>query len=148
MPHPIFATHYTLCALAYGGGTIGVVVCGLFAQADGGGIKAGEWTALGLLVVVLGAVGAFLRWYLPARDAAFSADLKSQREESTRMLEAQRSDFARMLEEQRGDFARMIADQRDAFRELSTEMQKHHTTNFNLISSSRPPTPSNPGTHP
>lgn len=134
MQHPVFDPDYTLCAVTYSGGAAGTAGFALVAQATGGGLAVTEWTALGLLAAVIVGVGAFLRGYLPSRDAAFSEALREQRDAFDRMLASQREDFGKMLGEQR-------ADVKELSKEFSEELRRNHSTVVNLMSGSRPPQP-------
>ena len=96
-----------------------------------------DWTALGLLAVVLTSMGVFLKWYLPHRDEKFDtmmtadratwvAQLTKEQDRSERIIGGMATTFREAVSEFKAATAantHAIGDVRDCLRELQEEIQ-------------------------
>ena len=97
-----------------------------------------DWTALGLLAVVLTSVGIFLKWYLPSRDDRFEKILAADRDTWIAQLTIEQTRSERVIANVAGQFkdavgefktannANTIAigEVRDCLRDLQSEIRE------------------------
>lgn len=88
-------------------------------------INPAEWTSLGLLAAVLVAVGAFLRWYLPARDREFEEALALQRQDALAARSEERAAFHEALEKQQQVFVTQIEREREILLNVLASEREH-----------------------
>lgn len=100
-----------------------------------------DWTAFGLLVTVLGSIGVFLKWYLPARDDAFRMSLAEDRSAWITQLTAEQNRSERVISSMSSQFREAIqefksanhvntvaiGEVRDCLRDLQNEIREART---------------------
>lgn len=92
-----------------------------------------EWTAFGLLVMVLGAIGVFLNWYLPYREQLVEERLKESHQAFEDLLTRTNQRFAESLQAAQRSYNEQLERERTLFTEILQRERAYQSELFDRI---------------